>query len=116
MKELRKLIIDSAKDLECVSQLEETLRWGEPSYISETGSTIRIDWKEKTPEKYAIYFKCTSQLVPTFKKVFGKTFKFEGNRAIVFQMNDRVPKTKLKKAIKAALQYHKVKNIPNLGL
>lgn len=31
--------------------LEETLKWGEPAYIANGtigGTTIRIDWKEKT--------------------------------------------------------------------
>jgi len=113
---LRKLIIETAKDTEEITNLEETLKWGEPSYLVKKGSTIRIDWKEKTPDQYAIYFKCTSKLVPTFKLVYKDFFKFEGNRAIIFQMNDTIPEIELKNCIKAALTYHKIKHLPNLGL
>tara|TARA_R100001369_G_scaffold92166_1_gene135802 strand:- start:1921 stop:2349 length:429 start_codon:yes stop_codon:yes gene_type:complete len=113
---LRNLIVETAKDTEEITKLEETLKWGEPSYLVKKGSTIRIDWKEKAPNQYAMYFKCTSKLVPTFKLVYKDTFNFEGNRAIVFQMNDAIPEIELKNCIKAALRYHSVKNTPNLGL
>jgi hypothetical protein len=75
-----------------------------------------MDWKAKTPEQYAIYFKCTSKLVPVFKELYSNYFKFEGNRAIVFQMEEEVPVEALKHCIGLALQYHKVKNLPLLGV
>ena len=58
-------------------KLEETLKWGEPSYLTKYGSTVRMDWKEKNPEQFAVYFKCTSALVPTFKTIYKDKFKFE---------------------------------------
>ena len=116
MKALRKLILESAEELSEVVELEETLKWGEPSYLNKYGSTIRMDWKAKTPEQYAIYFKCTSKLVTTFKEVFPEEFQFEKNRAIVFNLNEKVPEKPLKKCIKAALIYHKVKQVENLAI
>ena len=116
IKYLRDLIIETAKELEDIEEIEETLKWQEPSFVTKHGSTIRIDWKQKTPGQYAIYFKCTSKLVPAFRNVFKKTFTFEGNRAIVFKLEDVCPETELKKCISAALRYHKLKNFPNLGL
>lgn len=113
---LRRLILESAKEIEDLEQIEETLKWGEPSYLTKKGSTIRIDWKEKKPDQYAIYFKCTSKLVTTFKTVYPDKFRFEGNRAIVFDMNDKLPETELKKCIKAGLTYHEVKQFPMLGI
>ncbi|WP_158978091.1 DUF1801 domain-containing protein [Cellulophaga sp. L1A9] len=113
---LRELILEAANELENVQELEETLKWGEPSYIAKKGSTIRMDWKRKTPEQYAIYFKCTSQLVPTFKKVFPNQFNYEGNRALVFKLEEEIPAQALKTCIKAALQYHQVKHLPDLGI
>jgi len=112
---LRKLIFETAKNIDEITKLEETLKWGEPSYLAKKGSTLRIDWKEKTPNQYAMYFKCTSNLVPTFKMAYKDIFTFEGNRAIVFQMNETIPEIELKKCIKAALTYHNIKHIPNLG-
>ena len=112
---LRKLIIETAKEIESITEIEETLKWGEPSYLVKKGSTIRIDWKEKTPDQYAIYFKCTSKLVLTFREVYGDTFKYEKNRAILFGLKDEVPKEALKDCIGMALQYHLLKDQPLLG-
>lgn len=116
MLALRELVIEAAKEIEGLNILEETLKWGEPSYITKHGSTLRMDWKPKKPNQYAMYFKCTSRLVETFKKVFPADFEFEGNRAIVFQLEDKIPKEKLRKCIKATLCYHKVKKLPTLGI
>ncbi|MBP0903666.1 DUF1801 domain-containing protein [Mariniflexile gromovii] len=115
MLELRTLVLETAKKINGLDDLEETLKWGEPSYLTKHGSTIRMDWKEKNPNQYAIYFKCTSKLVPTFKTVYKDTFQFEGNRAIVFQLDDKIPKTELKHCFLLALTYHKVKHLPLLG-
>lgn len=113
---LRHLIIETAKEADGISELEETLKWGEPSYLVKKGSTIRVDWKAKSSDQYAIYFKCTSKLVSTFREVYGDTFKYEKNRAILFDLNDKVPQQELKACIRAALTYHSVKNKPRLGL
>jgi len=116
MLRLRQLIIDTAEEMPEISELEETLKWGEPSYITNIGSTIRIDWKIKKPDQYAIYFKCTSKLVPTFKLMFKNKFNFENSRAIVFGIDDIVPEAELKQCIQAGLRYHKVKQLPMLGI
>jgi len=113
---LRKLILDAAEETNGISNIEETLKWGEPSYLTDKGSTVRIDWKPKTPDQYAVYFKCTSKLVPSFITVFNDLFNYEGTRAIVFKMEDSIPETELKKCISAALVYHKIKHLPLLGL
>ncbi|NGP89940.1 DUF1801 domain-containing protein [Fodinibius halophilus] len=116
MVALRSLIIETANETEQVPTLEETLKWGEPSYIAKHGSTVRIDWKKKTPDQYAIYFTCSTELVPTFKRLYSDVFEFEGDRAIIFHMDEEIPKVVLKKCIAAALMYHKVKQLPTLGL
>jgi len=113
---LRRLIIEAANEVETIKSLEESLKWGEPSYLVINGSTLRIDWKKSKPEQYAIYFKCTSKLVSTFKMVYKDRFNFEGTRAITFQMSETIPEVELKKCIKAGLTYHKVKQLPTLGL
>ena len=113
---LRQLIIKKAEEIENIDQLEETLKWGEPSFVVKKGSTIRIDWKAKAPEQYAIYFKCTSKLVETFKVVFGDTFRYEKSRAILFNLDDIIPERELNQCIGAALQYHTMKQKRNLGI
>lgn len=115
MLHLRKLILSVAAEIEGLDKLEEKLKWGEPSYLTKHGSTVRMDWKEKNPEQFAIYFNCTSRLVATFKTIYKNQFEFEGNRAIVFKLNDKIPDTELKHCILLALTYHKIKHQPLLG-
>ena len=115
MFRLRKIIFEVAEKSKAIEQIEETLKWGEPSYITNIGSTVRIDWKEKQPNQYGIYFKCTSKLVPTFREIYGKQFNFEKNRAIIFDLKDKIPVKELKECILMALTYHKVKHLPRLG-
>jgi len=43
---LRELIVDAANQIEELTELEETLKWGEPSYLAKKGSTIRINKKK----------------------------------------------------------------------
>lgn len=116
LNNLRSLILETAKENSLIAEIEETLKWGEPSYLTKKGSTVRIDWKAKAPLQYAIYFKCTSKLVITFRKVYGELFKYEKNRAILFNFDDEIPKTELKKCIAVALDYHSIKHLPLLGM
>ena len=116
MQFLRALVIETAEETEGISNLEETLKWGEPSFITKNGSTLRMDWKDKHPNQYALYFNCSTRLIDTFRLVFSDVFQFEGNRAIVFQLNEKIPIEELKTCIKATLTYHKVKNLITLGM
>lgn len=108
-------MLKTAGEIEGLDTIEETLKWGEPSYLTKHGSTLRMDWKEKKPDQYAMYFKCTSKLVPTFQMVFGDRFNYETTRAIVFGLDEEIPVEDLKKCISMTLRYHKVKNLPLLG-
>ena len=116
MQYLRKLVIETAEETEGINVLEETLKWGEPSFVTKNGSTLRMDWKEKTPDQYAMYFQCTTRLVDTFRLVFDNKFQYEGKRAIVFQLNQKIPELELKECIKASLRYHNVKAQMTLGI
>jgi hypothetical protein len=111
---LRQLIYETAASIEEIGKLEETLKWGEPSYLtpkSKSGSTIRIAWKESYGERYSIFFKCTANLVPAFRDRYPQTFKYGGNRSIDFNSNDDVPVKELKQCIALALTYHRNKKL-----
>lgn len=116
---LRQLIFETAAKTEGVGELEETLKWGEPSYLTpktKSASTVRIDWKESKPDQYAMYFHCSTKLVDTFKELYRDQFMFEGNRAIVFNEDDEIPINELKHCISLALTYHRRKHLPMLGV
>ena len=106
---LRKLIFEVAEKTKTVGELEETLRWGQPSYLTsqtKSGTTIRIDKVKSDKHNYAMYFNCQTTLVDSFREMFRDEFEYEGNRAILFKMKDKVSKEKLKLCISMALTYH----------
>jgi hypothetical protein len=106
---LRALIFAVAAATRGVGPLHETLKWGEPAYLttsSGSGSTIRIGWKKRQPTRYAMYFNCQTTLVDSFKTMFPTAFKFEGNRALVFDEHDVVPVEALRICVAMALTYH----------
>lgn len=43
--ELRKLIEEAAQESEVIGSVQETLKWGEPSYHCKNGSAVRLGWK-----------------------------------------------------------------------
>jgi hypothetical protein len=106
MMHLRQLILDTAAATEGVGELEETLRWGEPSYLttkSKSGSIIRIN--SKAPDHYAVYFHCQTDLIERFKKLYPE-FQYDGNRSITFDGQEDVPEGELYHCISLALTYH----------
>jgi len=107
--EVRRLILGTAANTAGVGAVEETLKWGQPSYLtllSKSGSTIRIDRVKNGAADYAMYFHCQTTLVDSFRLMFRDTFKYEGNRAIVFNEDDAVPVDALRQCIAMALTYH----------
>ena len=106
---LRQLILDTAAEMEEVGELLETLKWGEPSYLTpktKSGSTIRIDWKTRRPDEYAMHFNCQTTLVNTFKEIYSDQLEFEGNRSIVLDLEKDAPVDALTHCISMALTYH----------
>ena len=106
---LRELVFDTAAKTDGVGPLEETLKWGQPSYLtaeSGSGTTIRIDRLKNRDDGYAIYFHCQSGLVDTFREIYPDTFAYEGNRAIVLAAKDRLPVRALGHCIALALTHH----------
>ena len=112
---LRQLVIDTAAETEGVGPVEETLKWGEPSYAVTGGSPIRMDWKSAEPNQYALYFQCQTKLVSTFRALYPDELRFEGNRAIIFDQAELIPTEILQHCISIALRYHSLKHLPSLG-
>lgn len=105
---LRDLIFKTAASTEGVGELEESLKWGEPAYTpkNKSGCAVRIDMKKKDPSLYAMYFLCQTNLVETFRTVFPNDFVFEGNRALVFSLDDMISPDALAECIAASFTYH----------
>jgi len=115
LEELRNLVFQVASELE-LGEVDETLKWGEPSYSVKTGSPLRMDWKLKSPNNYYLFFNCQTKLVDTFRELYGDELVFQGNRAIVLTLSKPLPETVIKSCLELALIYHQRKNLPLLGV
>jgi hypothetical protein len=105
---LRRLIFDTAEATQGVGSLQETLKWGQPSYLTtqtKSGSTIRIDQVKPSVDRYAVYFHCQTDLVETFRELYPE-LSYGGNRSILLDANDEVPETALGHCVALALTYH----------
>lgn len=105
---LRELVFHTAACTPGVGELQETLKWGEPAYLTpatRSASTVRLGWKKARPLEYALYFNCQTTLIDTFRTLFPNELRFEGNRAIVLRESDAVPADTLRFCIAAALTY-----------
>lgn len=111
---LRSLVFQIAEAL-ALGEVEESLKWGEPSYRVKTGSPIRMDWKAKSPNHYYLFFHCQTKLVDTFRELHGDVLVFEGNRAIVFEVSQPIPELAVRHCLELALTYHQRKHLPLLG-
>ncbi|AUW07688.1 DUF1801 domain-containing protein [Vibrio campbellii] len=114
LAELRNLVFQIASELE-LGEVEETLKWGEPSYSVKTGSPLRMDWKLKSPNNYYLFFNCQTKLVDTFRELYGEELVFQGNRAIVLSLSKPMPEIVIKSCLELALTYQQRKNLPLLG-
>ena len=114
LMEIREALFEVASK-DNVGKVHETLKWGEPSYLTKEGSTVRMDWKQKHPEQICVYFHCQTMLVETFREIYGNILSFEGNRAILISLSERLPIEELKHCISLSLRYHKIKHLPLLG-
>jgi len=114
LSRLRQLILAVAVE-EGIDDLDETLKWGHLSYLTKHGSTVRIAWSSSSPEEYGMYFHCQTKLVETFREIYKNEFSYQGNRAIIFKLEDAIAEDALKHCIALTLNYHQLKHLPLLG-
>jgi len=114
MDQLRALILSTAEEIQ-TDDVQESLKWGEPTYTVKSGSPIRIDWKENSPDNYYMFFNCQTILVETFRELYSKELQFDGKRAIVLSLADDIPVQAIKHCAELALNYKNIKSLPLLG-
>ncbi|MFK7967239.1 MAG: DUF1801 domain-containing protein [Burkholderiaceae bacterium] len=110
--QIRALMYQTAEQLKGVGPITETLKWGEPAYLTElskSGSTVRFNWKAAQPDRLAVCFNCQSRLIGHFREHFPHQFDYEGNRALVLSLGESTPTDDLSKCLATALQYHRIK-------
>lgn len=115
LEALRSLIFKVANNLE-LGEVEESLKWGEPSYCTKMGTPIRMDWKLKSPNHYYLFFHCQTRLIDTFRELYGEELEFQGNRAIVLSLSKPLPEVAIQHCLALALTYKQRKHLPLLGV
>ena len=113
LEQLRDLVHITADNIEEITELEESLKWGQPSFTAKPkglGSSVRID---KRGEGVSVYFICNTGLVDQFREIYPGKFNYIGNREIHFAQDDHVNEDELSHCIAMALTYHKNKKKNN---
>jgi hypothetical protein len=108
--EVRCLIFETAAETAGVGPLTETLKWGEPAYLTDatgSGSTIRLGRLRTSDETCAVLFNCRTTLLEAFRAHFPETFAYQGNRAILLDLDDPLPAAPLAICLAMALTYHR---------
>ena len=108
--EMRSLIFEMAADCD-VGELTETLKWGEPAYLtdfSQAGATIRLGRHKGHPECAAMFVNCQTTLVDEFRSLFDDELQFEGSRAVLISLTGKLPEA-LGSCVRLALSYHRRK-------
>ena len=109
LADIRATIFDVAGEDPRIGPVTETLKWGEPAYLTEatgSGSTIRLGWPRRAPDHAAIYFICRTTLVDDFRERFGGTFQYEGTRAVLLPVGREIARPEIGTMLSMALTYH----------
>ena len=103
--DLKHLIASVAADNPRIGPLEESLKWGQPSFTPKkrnVGSSVRI--QENDDGSHSLMFICHTNLVGQFRELYGDQLDFDGNRAIHLREDD-LESDALKHCISMALTY-----------
>ena len=90
-----------------VGPVEESLRWGEPAYltpVTRSGSTTRIG--APRTGGFALYCNCRTSLIAGFRDLAGPGCRTEGNRAVVFAGVQDIDPTLVSSLIRRALTWN----------
>lgn len=105
---VRTLILETAAELDGVGPPTETLKWGEPAYLTEkprTGTTIRLGWDE-AGSAISLYVHCQTTLIKEWRDLYEPELTFIGNRELRLPTDQTLPKAALKHCVAMALTYH----------
>jgi hypothetical protein len=109
LEQLRATILDVARE-ENAGPIEETLKWGQPAFLTENGggTTIRIDRDETHGGAVALFVNCKSSLVSEWRERFPDMI-FGGERSVHLRLDADLADPRLRMCIADALTYHRRK-------
>jgi hypothetical protein len=107
--EIRQLIFELAEQDDQIGKITETLKWGEPSYLTEqskSGTTIRLSKVKDEANYCGIYVHCQTRLISEFRDSFADALEFSGNRAVLIDVSKPLEETPVRMFLQKALTYH----------
>jgi hypothetical protein len=108
--EVRELVFETAAAIESVGPLTETLKWGEPAYLTRatsSGTTIRLGRSRSSERECAVLFNCRTTLIDDFRSQFPDVFAYEKNRALILDTGKPLARAPLSTCLGMALTYHR---------
>ena len=106
---LRRLIFDVHAHTPGCGELVETLKWGQPAYLTQkpkSGSTLRIDASGPEGLDVSLYFICTTSLVNNFRDMYDDQLTLIDNRELKLVEGCDFPEEVLRHCIALTLTYN----------
>jgi hypothetical protein len=104
---LRALIFQTAAETAGVGPVEETLKWGQPAYLTrETGAGTTIRLGVPKAGGAAIYVHCQTTIIGEVRDIYPDAVRYEGSRAIVLSDAGEMAADPVRLLISRALTYH----------
>jgi len=104
---LRDLIFEEAWNLPQIGRVEETLKWGQPAYLTpdvRAASTLRLGVPKAGG--FALFAHCQTTIISSFAANFSGLDRIDGNRAILFDDPSQIAPARHGILIRHALTYH----------
>lgn len=109
---VRDLVFEVGNRTPDCGQIVETLKWGQPAYLTEkprTGTTLRLGPAPEAPGRGALFVHCSTTLIADFQAQYRDLFEYSGNRALILPTALGERREALAHCIALGLTYHKRK-------
>ncbi|WP_298257228.1 DUF1801 domain-containing protein [uncultured Litoreibacter sp.] len=107
LREARRAILRIALQTDGVGPLTETLKWGEPAFLTETpktGTTLRLG---RINGRAAVMVPCSTTIIEDARQRFGDVPHLSGKRGVILGEDEEL----VEYVIASALTYHIRKRI-----
>ena len=95
-----------------IGPLDETLKWGQPSwrpYEPRTGSTLRMDWDLKFPNRLSLFVDCKTHLAARMRDLYPDLPENDGRRHLAIALDAPLPEQALAHLADMTFTYHRAK-------
>lgn len=106
LMQIRTLIFRVAGEDSAIGPLTETLKWGQPSYLTEktkSGTTLRLGASDET---VSLFVHCQSHVAEQWRAQYGDTLDIIGNRELRLPATGPIPEDPVRHCIAMALTCH----------